>query len=112
VFDKVKVRYFLIPPRSQNAPDTILNLILLIEVFSGSTEARDRGPKFEAYRAIGSLREYVLAAQEQYKIESFYRDDAGKWIVRETVAGLDANFSFTTLDLELKLHEVYQGLKV
>lgn len=96
----------------ENAPDTLLNPLLLIEVLSGSTEARDRGPKFEAYRAIGSLREYVLVAQEQYKIESFYRDDTGKWIVREPMAGLDANFSFITLDLELKLRGVYQGVKV
>jgi len=96
----------------ENAPDTLLNPLLLIEVLSESTETRDRGPKFEAYRAIDSLREYVLVAQDQYKIESFYRNDAGEWIVRESVAGLDGVFSFVTLDLELKLKEVYQGVNV
>jgi len=96
----------------ENAPDTLLNPLLLIEVLSDSTEARDRGPKFEAYRAIDSLREYILVAQDQYKIESFYRNDADEWIVREPVAGLDGVFSFVTLDLELKLKEVYQGVNV
>jgi len=96
----------------ENAPDTLLNPLLLIEVLSGSTEARDRGPKFEAYRAIDSLREYILVAQDQCKIESFYRNDADEWIVRESVAGLDGVFSFVTLDLELKLKEVYQGVNV
>ena len=95
----------------ENAPDTLLNPLLLIEVLSGSTEARDRGPKFEAYRAIDSLREYVLVAQGQYQIEGFYRNDAGEWIIREPVAGLDNVFSFITLDLKLKLKEVYQGVK-
>jgi Uma2 family endonuclease len=95
----------------ENAPDTLLNPLLLIEVLSDSTAARDRGPKFEAYRAIDSLREYVLVAQDQYKMESFYRNDAGEWIVREPVAGLDGVFSFITLDLELKLKEVYQGVE-
>ncbi len=96
----------------ENAPDTLLNPLLLIEVLSESTAARDRGPKFEAYRAIDSLREYMLVAQDQYKIESFYRNEAGKWVIQEPVVGLDSVFSFTTLDLELKLQEVYQGVEV
>jgi Uma2 family endonuclease len=96
----------------ENAPDTLLNPFLLIEVLSDSTEARDRGPKFEAYRAIDSLREYVLVAQDKSQIESFYRNDAGEWIIREPVAGQDGVFSFITLDLELKLGEVYQGVEV
>ena len=94
----------------ENAPDTLLNPLLLIEVLSDSTEARDRGPKFEAYRTIDSLREYVLVAQDQYQIEGFYRNDAGEWIIREPVAGLDNTFSFVMLDLKLKLEEVYHGV--
>ncbi|NBC05610.1 MAG: Uma2 family endonuclease [Bacteroidetes bacterium] len=94
----------------ENAPDTLLNPLLLIEVLSGSTEARDRGPKFEAYRTIDSLREYVLVAQDKYQIEGFYRNDTGEWIIREPVAGLDSTFSFAVLDLELRLEEVYQGV--
>ncbi len=96
----------------ENAPDTLLNPLLLIEVLSDSTAARDRGPKFEAYRATNSLREYVLVAQDQCQIEGFYRNDAGQWIIREPVAGQDNAFSFITLDLELKLGEVYQGVGV
>ena len=95
----------------ENAPDTLLNPLLLIEVLSDSTAARDRGPKFEAYRAIESLREYVLVAQDQSQIEGFYRNDSGEWIIRKPVAGLGHVFSFITLDLELKLGEIYQGVK-
>jgi len=95
----------------ENAPDTLLNPLMLIEVLSDSTAARDRGPKFEAYRTIDSLREYVLVAQDQYQVEGFYRNDAGEWIIREPEAGLDRAFSFITLDLKLKLKEVYQGVK-
>ncbi len=96
----------------ENAPDTLLNPLLLIEVLSESTAARDRGSKFEAYRGIDSLREYVLVAQDQSQIEGFYRNDAGEWIIREPVAGLDGILSFVTLGLELKMKEVYQGVKV
>lgn len=60
---------------------------------------------------IDSLREYVLVAQDQYQVESSYRNDAGEWIIREPAVGLDSVFFFITLDLELKLREVYQGVK-
>jgi len=96
----------------ENAPDTLLNPLLLIEVLSESTAARDRGPKFEAYRSIGSLREYILVAQDKYQMEGFYQNDAGEWVIREPVAGLDNTFGFTMLDLKLELKEVYQGVEV
>jgi len=96
----------------EDAPDTLLNPLLLIEVLSDSTEARDRGPKFEAYRSIDSLREYVLVAQDKYQIEGFYRNDDNEWIIREPVAGQDGIFSFKMLDLELKLREVYERVGI
>ena len=38
------------------------NPVLLIEVLSDSTEAKDRGEKLLAYRTLESLREYVLVS--------------------------------------------------
>ena len=40
--------------------DTLLNPRVLVEVLSDSTEAYDRGPKFEQYRQLASLRDYLL----------------------------------------------------
>ena len=53
--------------------DTLLNPTLLIEVLSESTEAYDRGKKFEHYRSIPSLHEYILISQDHYKIEKYLR---------------------------------------
>ena len=39
--------------------DTLLNPTVIIEVLSESTEAYDRGQKFEQYRSLESLAEYV-----------------------------------------------------
>ncbi len=58
------------------------------------------------YNPIDTLREHVLVGQDQHRIERFYRNDAGEWIIREPVEGLDSTYSFITLDLELKLKEV------
>jgi Uma2 family endonuclease len=40
--------------------DTLLNPKIIIEILSDSTEAYDRGKKFELYRSLESLSEYVL----------------------------------------------------
>lgn len=42
--------------------DTLLNLDVIVEVLSESTEAYDRGKKAAPYRRQESLKEYVLIA--------------------------------------------------
>src|ERR1035441_2998811 len=44
--------------------DTLLNPTVIVEVLSPSTEAYDRGDKFELYRAIPSLTYYLLVSSE------------------------------------------------
>jgi Uma2 family endonuclease len=63
--------------------DTLLNPQVLIEVLSPSTEAYDRGKKFEHYRSFASLREYVLISQDHRLVEHFVRRDASDWTWRE-----------------------------
>ncbi len=55
--------------------DTLINPIVIIEILSESTEAYDRGKKFEHYRKISSLQEYVLISQDHYKIEKYIRQE-------------------------------------
>ncbi|HYL99575.1 MAG TPA: Uma2 family endonuclease [Blastocatellia bacterium] len=44
--------------------DTLVNPTLIIEVLSKSTEAYDRGAKLEFYRALDSLTQILLIAQD------------------------------------------------
>jgi Uma2 family endonuclease len=68
--------------------DSLLNPGVIVEVVSPSTEAYDRGEKFENdYRFIPSLREYVLVSQDEPAIEVRSRDDSGNWSSREYRAG-------------------------
>jgi Uma2 family endonuclease len=62
--------------------DTLLNPVVIIEVLSESTEAYDRGKKFEHYQHIESLVEYVLIAQEPYRMEQYVRQDNRTWTYR------------------------------
>jgi len=57
----------------------VLNPRLIVEVLSESTEGYDRGAKAAHYRRIASLREYVLVAQDEPRIEVYRRNERGKW---------------------------------
>jgi len=94
------------PPRClDNQFDTLLNPTLIIEIFSPSTEASDRGGKFAHYRRIESLREYVLVAQDRAQIERHTRQDEG-W-TSDTAVGLDAVLPLLWIGCELTLREIY-----
>ena len=86
--------------------DTLLNPSLLVEVLSPSTEAYDRGKKFEHYRRIPSLTEYLLVSQDQCLVERYSRMDDGDW--RLTVFNRSEDVVvLESLDCELPLTEIY-----
>lgn len=85
--------------------DTLLNPTVIIEVLSPSTEQYDRGKKFEHYRALESLQEYLLVSQEQAHIERFTRQEAG-WLLTEA-KGLEATLDLLAIGCVLALADVY-----
>ena len=56
-----------------------MNPTVLVEITSPSSEGYDRGKKFGFYRAIPSLREYVIVDQAEPSIEVFRRGEDGTW---------------------------------
>ncbi len=62
--------------------DTLLNPAMVVEVLSDSTEAYDRGAKFEHYKQLASLREYLLIDQRRPRVERFVRTADG-WLRSE-----------------------------
>jgi Uma2 family endonuclease len=57
-------------PEDSNA---VTNPTLIVEVLSNSTEEYDRGDKFEHYKRIACLREYVLVSHRERAIEVWTR---------------------------------------
>lgn len=86
--------------------DTLLNPTIIIEILSESTEKFDRGIKFEHYRKINSLKEYLLVSQTSPKIEQFIKQADGKWLYSESV-GLNSIISIPTIEFELPLNDVF-----
>ena len=78
---------------------TITNPSLLVEVLSPTTEADDRGPKWQHYQLIPSLREYVLVGQGAPRIEVYRRLPGGTWEYSDTTSGAVSLEDGTVLDL-------------
>ena len=97
------------PQFQDNTFDTLLNPVLLIEVLSDSTEGYDRGKKFQHYRSIETLQEYVLVSQTEARVEKYVRHGDGFWLLSEAV-GLDSEIEFASINCRVALSEVYDKI--
>jgi Uma2 family endonuclease len=87
--------------------DTLLNPTVVIEILSPSTERYDRGKKFQNYRTIDSLAEYLLIAQDTLRIEQYIRQPDQQWLLSEA-ASLDATIELPSIQCTLALADVYE----
>lgn len=85
--------------------DTLLNPKLIVEVLSKTTEDYDRGTKFLHYRALPSLTEYILVAQDQIHIEHYVRQSES-WLLTETGRREDV-IELPSVGARLALADVY-----
>ncbi len=84
-------------------PNAITNPRVILEVLSESTADYDRGTKFEHYRRIPSLAEYVLVSQETRQIEVRRRVENG-WLMQTVTEG---ELRLDALGLSIPLDEIY-----
>jgi Uma2 family endonuclease len=87
--------------------DTLLNPTVLIEVLSDSTECYDRGRKFGLYRTVESLAEYVLVAQDEYRVEQYVKQPDGRWLLSDHRSP-EASVELASIQCALMLSEVYE----
>jgi Uma2 family endonuclease len=91
-------------PEDDNA---VTNPTLIVEVTSKSTEEYDRGDKFEHYKRIASLQQYVLTSHRARDIEVWTRNPGGGWSQRTAKAGERA--ALGSIGAELDAAEVYDA---
>jgi Uma2 family endonuclease len=87
--------------------DVLLNPMLIIEVLSDSTEARDRGDKFSHYKSIPSFCEYLLIAQHRLHVTQYLKRGDGFWLQRE-YNSLDEVVKIESLGCELAMKDIYR----
>lgn len=82
------------------------NAKVIFEVLSPSTRRYDRVGKFEHYRQILTIEEYVLVEQDGYSIDRRRKLPNGEWEF-SSFQGEDAVLELTSVNLSLPLSEIY-----
>lgn len=93
-------------------PRTVYEPVLIVEVLSASTEARDRGWKFQQYQQIASLQHYVLVSQRRQLVECYTRHADTDWLltsVREWTQVVELAALGVSLPLSALYEEVATG---
>jgi Uma2 family endonuclease len=88
---------------------TILNPKVVIEVLSPSTESHDRGWKFDFYRDVKSMQEYVLVSQREPRIDTFFRKGHGEWAFAPA-SGLNTQLVLRSLNVSIPLLDIYDSV--
>ena len=89
---------------------TLLNPTLIVEVLSPTTEAYDRGLKFEHYKSIESVREYLLVSSDRASVTLYRRQNAEPWLLITTTL-LDSTIELESCGCRLLLRDLYDKVE-
>ena len=85
--------------------DTLLNPVVIIEVLSPSTEIYDKTEKFEYYKQMTTLQEYILVSQDKVHVEHYQLQDM-QWELKE-IHALQDTLTFSSIGCKLSLRDIY-----
>ena len=89
--------------------DALANPVMIVEVLSPTTEARDREAKFVAYQAIATFREYLLIAQDEPHVTHYVKSADGVW-QRRDLTDPASSLTLETCKCILRLPDIYAGV--
>lgn len=89
----------------RNRTDIITNPILIVEVLSDSTEAYDRSERFDHYKTVPALTDYLLVHPNAARVTLYTRRE-DHWELRD-VSGLQNSVTLTPLAVTLSLADIY-----
>jgi len=95
------------PQFEDDEVDTLLNPTLIVEVLSRTTEAYDRGEKFDHYRRLPSLEGYILIAQDQYRVERYLRQSGSEEWILTSFSDPQNTVPLSPIGCELTLAQIY-----
>lgn len=93
--------------RDGEDPMSAVNPTVLVEVLSESTERYDRGAKFEHYKKLASLRQYVLVSHAAPAVEVWTRGARDAWTCQAAREGEVAELS--SISAAIDVRELYEA---
>jgi Uma2 family endonuclease len=91
--------------------DNLLNAAVIFEVLSPSTEKYDRGLKFQHYRTIDSLKDYILVDQSQIRIEQYTRQPDNSWTLRDYQRP-EEELKVDSIGVSIPLQRIYDQIEL
>jgi Uma2 family endonuclease len=105
------------PEFLDNVFDTLLNPVVIMEILSDSTKEYDRTRKFDHYRTIPSLREYVLVEQDMVRVERYSRienphvpPERTLWAF-QAMTTIEESLTLQSADCTVPLLEIYEDIE-
>ena len=93
--------------RDPDDANTVTNPTLLVEVTSRSSEEYDRGDKFEHYKQLASLRQYLIVSHREHTIEVWTRGESDAWT--QCVGREGDALALVSIGARLVIREVYDA---
>ncbi len=87
-------------------PEYIYRPRVIVEVLSPSTEALDRGEKFESYRECPTIQEYVMVNTSRQAVEVCRREKNSFWSFQTFKPGTIVEL--TSLGIHFSVSDVYE----
>jgi Uma2 family endonuclease len=94
------------PTYLENTTATVTNPRLVVEVLSKSTGNYDRSEKFDYYRSIPTLQEYILIDQSCHHILQYVKTSATQWLLTDHNQA-EGIVQLGSVDLSLSLNDIY-----
>lgn len=91
--------------------DIVLNPIVIFEVLSDSTREYDHTRKFQMYRKLPSLQEYVMVEQNQISVACFRRIESGLWVFEGYEKQKDT-LQLKSVELKIPLASIYENIAI
>ncbi len=105
------------PKFTDRKQTVITNPCLIVEVLSSSTEQYDKSAKFQLYRSLPALKEYLLIDQTAYRVEQFAKltkpmgeaptNQNPQWLLTEW-SGAEAVVKLSSIPIEIDLADLYK----
>jgi Uma2 family endonuclease len=90
----------------ENTTSTVTNPRLVVEVLSKSTGNYDRSEKFDYYRSIPTLHEYILIDQSRYHVIQYVKANEEQWLMTNYNQA-EGIVKLGSVDLALSLNDIY-----
>ncbi|WP_316846687.1 Uma2 family endonuclease [Pedobacter psychrodurus] len=83
---------------------------VIIEILSPSTKNYDRGKKFNLYKDIPSLKEYIMIDSESVSVEAYYVNNEQNWVLHKHQEISDV-LSFVSMGFDIALTDIYEHVR-